>query len=50
MRVFLRAKFAKRFGRLFQRHAVGEIALAITTVSFAEVLTGPLSIGEDAFA
>ncbi len=44
------AKFAKRFARLFQRHADGEIALAVTTVTVAEVLTGPLGKGEEALA
>lgn len=44
------ARFAKRFERLFQRHADGEILLAVTTVTIAEVLTGPLSVGEEALA
>jgi predicted nucleic acid-binding protein len=44
------AKFAERFAPLFQRHANGEIVLAITTVTIAEVLTGPLSVGEEALA
>ena len=44
------ARFARRFGRLFQRHADGEIILAVTTVTIAEVLTGPLSVGEEALA
>lgn len=43
-------KFAQRFAPLFQRHANGEIVLAITTVTIAEVLTGPLSVGEEAVA
>ncbi len=44
------ARFARRFERLFQRHADGEIGLAVTTVTIAEVLTGPLSVGEEALA
>ena len=43
-------KFAGRFAPLFQRHAKGEIVLAITTVTIAEVLTGPLRAGEEALA
>jgi predicted nucleic acid-binding protein len=43
-------RFAKRFERLFQRHADGEIELAVSTVSIAEVLTGPLSAGNEALA
>jgi predicted nucleic acid-binding protein len=43
-------EFAERFAPLFQRHANGEIVLAITTVTIAEVLTGPLSVGEEAVA
>jgi predicted nucleic acid-binding protein len=44
------ARFAKRFAGLFERHAIGEVVLAITTVSIAEVLTGPLRVGEEALA
>jgi predicted nucleic acid-binding protein len=44
------AKYAGRFALLFERHASGEIALAITTVTIAEVLTGPLRVGEEALA
>lgn len=44
------AKFAPRFAPLFERHARGEIALAVTTVTIAEVLTGPLAAGEEALA
>ena len=35
---------------LFQRHASGAIVLAVTTVTIAEVLTGPLRVGEEALA
>ena len=44
------ATFAPRFMPLFERHARGEIALAITPVTLAEVLTGPLRAGEEALA
>lgn len=43
-------KFAARFAPLFQRHANGEILLAVTTITIAEVLTGPLKMGEEALA
>lgn len=43
-------RFAARFAPLFQRHANGEIALAVSTVTIAEVLTGPLKAGEEALA
>ena len=43
-------KFAARFAPLFQRHADDEIVLAVTTVTVAEVLTGPLKAGEEALA
>ncbi len=41
---------APRFQRLFQRHADGEILLAVTTVTIAEVLAGPLKTGNEALA
>lgn len=44
------AKLARRFMPLFERHAAGEIALAVTTGTIAEVLTGPLAAGEEALA
>jgi len=43
-------KFAPRFAPMFERHAKGEIALAVSTVTIAEVLTGPLRVGEEALA
>ncbi|SDD66361.1 Predicted nucleic acid-binding protein, contains PIN domain [Aquimonas voraii] len=43
-------RFAERFAPLFQRHAAGELVLAVTTVAVAEVLTGPLRAGEEALA
>lgn len=43
-------RFAQRFAPLFERHANGELALAVTTITIAEVLTGPLKAGEEALA
>jgi predicted nucleic acid-binding protein len=42
--------FAARFAPLFQRHAMGELTLAVTTITIAEVLTGPLKAGEESLA
>lgn len=39
---------AKRFLPLFERHDAGELSFAVTTVSIAEVLTGPLRKGDEA--
>jgi predicted nucleic acid-binding protein len=41
---------AKVFKPLFERHAAGELHFAVTTVSIAEVLTGPLQSGNEALA
>lgn len=43
-------RLAARFERLFQRHANSEILLAVTTVTIAEVMTGPLKAGKEALA
>lgn len=43
-------RFAGRFTPLFQRHADGELLLAVTTVTIAEVMTGPFKAGEEALA
>ena len=43
-------RFAERFAPLFERHAEGELVLAVTTVTIAEVLTGPLRAREEALA
>ncbi len=42
--------FAAHFALMFQRHANGELLLAVTTITIAEVLTGPLKAGEEALA
>lgn len=41
---------AQRFRPLFDRQAVGAIAFAVTTLTIAEVLTGPLGAGRDELA
>ena len=43
-------RLAKVFKPIFQRHAAGELQFAVTTVSIAEVLTGPLQSGNEALA
>ena len=43
-------KLAKFFKPLFERHAAGELHFAVTTLSIAEVLTGPLPSGNEALA
>ncbi len=41
-------KLAPRFRPLFDRHAKGEIAFAVCTITIAEVLGGPLNAGDEA--
>jgi predicted nucleic acid-binding protein len=43
-------KLAARFRPLFERQAAGEIRFAVTTITIAEVLTGPLEEDEEALA
>jgi len=43
-------KFGPRFQPLFDRHGAGEISFAVTTMTMAEVLAGPLGAGEEALA
>jgi predicted nucleic acid-binding protein len=43
-------KFAPHFKPLFAAHAVGRLRFAVTTITIAEVLTGPLRAGNDALA
>ena len=43
-------KHAARFRPLFERHAAGELRFAVTTITMAEVLAGPLGAGEEALA
>ena len=41
---------ASRYRTLFARHAAGELSFAVSTITVAEVMTGPLSAGEEALA
>jgi len=43
-------KFSPRFKPLFDAHTAGRLRFAVTTITIAEVLTGPLRAGEDALA
>ena len=43
-------KFGPRFMPLFDAHTAGRLRLAVTTVTIAEVLTGPLRTGDEALA
>jgi predicted nucleic acid-binding protein len=43
-------KLAPRFGPLFAAHAAGRLRFAVTTITVAEVLTGPLRAGDVALA
>src|ERR1700688_3050517 len=44
------ARVGPRFKPLFAAHAAGHLRFAITTITIAEVLTGPLRSGDDALA
>lgn len=41
---------AARFRPLFDAHAAGRLRFAVTTVTIAEVLTGPLKLGDEGLA
>lgn len=41
---------AARFRPLFEHHEAGRLSLAVSTVTVAEVLTGPFIAGEEALA
>jgi predicted nucleic acid-binding protein len=43
-------KLATRFRPLFDAHAAGQLRFAITTITVAEVLTGPMKAGDEALA
>lgn len=45
-----RAKLAERFLPLFAAHAAGRVLFATTTITVAEVLTGPLGAGDEELA
>jgi len=42
--------FMPRFQPLFDAHAAGTLRFAVTTLTIAEVLTGPLTQGDEALA
>ena len=43
-------KFGPRFKPLFEAHGIGRLRFALTTITIAEVLGGPLQAGDDALA
>jgi predicted nucleic acid-binding protein len=43
-------KFGTHFKPLFEAHAAGRLRFAVTTITIAEVLTGPLQAADDALA
>ena len=43
-------RLGPRFTPLFEAHATGRLRFAVTTVSLAEVLAGPLQAGDEALA
>lgn len=43
-------RLGPRFRPLFERHAAGGLRFAVTTMTVAEVLTGPLQKGDEALA
>jgi predicted nucleic acid-binding protein len=43
-------EFGPRFQPVFDAHASGQVRFAVTTVTIAEVLTGPLRAGDEALA
>jgi predicted nucleic acid-binding protein len=42
--------FSPLFMPIFQAHAAGQVRFAVTTITLAEVLTGPLRSGDEALA
>jgi len=42
--------FASRFKPLFEAHALGQLRFAVTAITIAEVLTGPLQAGDEPLA
>jgi len=43
-------EFGPRFKPLFEAHAAGRLRFAVTTISIAEVLTGPMQARDDVLA
>ena len=44
------AEYALRFRPVFEAHASGKVSFAVTTITLAEVLAGPLQSGNEALA
>jgi predicted nucleic acid-binding protein len=42
-----RIEFVERFRTIFKAYEDGEVELAVTTVTIAEVLTGPMQVDDD---
>lgn len=42
--------FGPRFAPVFEAHTNGRVRFAVTTITFAEVMAGPLRVGDDALA
>jgi len=40
-------KYSRRFEPIFESHAAGDVRFAVTTITIAEVLTGPIAAGEE---
>jgi predicted nucleic acid-binding protein len=43
-------RYRRRFEPIFDSHAAGHVRFAVTTITIAEVLTGPLGAGEEVLA
>lgn len=43
-------KLGSHFRPLFDEHAAGRVRFAVTTITVAEILTGPLQAGDEALA
>jgi predicted nucleic acid-binding protein len=43
-------KYRRRFEPIFDSHAAGHVRFAVTTITIAEVLTGPLTAGGETLA
>lgn len=43
-------QYRRRFEPIFDSHAAGKVRFAVTTITIAEVLTGPLAAGEEMLA
>lgn len=43
-------KFSARFEPIFELHAASGVRFAVTTMTLAEVLTGPIAAGEETLA